>query len=203
VFDFGYMRVFPNLVVMAPGDASDLPAMLDWALQYDGPTAIRYPKASAVAVERVPTPMELGRSEALRGGTDGCLIVCGALLDRCLKAADALREQGLEVGVINARFLKPLDADTIVGAVRDCPWVVTIEEAALAGGFGSAVLEAATDAGVDCSRVCRLGIPDQFIEHGERDELLADLGMDVAGIVATCQRMASNEIVDSAHGGTH
>jgi 1-deoxy-D-xylulose-5-phosphate synthase len=191
VFDFGYMRVFPNMVVMAPGDASDLPAMLDWALQYDGPTAIRYPKASAVAVEREPTPMALGRSEVLRSGTDGCLIVCGALLDRCLKAADVLREHGLDVGVINARFLKPLDADTIVGAVRDCPWVVTIEEAALAGGFGSAVLEAAADAGVDCSRVGRLGVPDQFIEHGERDELLADLGMDIAGVVAMCQRMAA------------
>ncbi len=191
VFDFGYLRVFPNMVVMAPGDASDLPAMLEFALEYEGPTAIRYPKASAVTVERETTPIELGRSEVLRTGADGCLIVCGALLDRCLKAADQLREQGLEVGVINARFLKPLDAETIIAAVRDCPWVVTLEEAALAGGFGSTVLEAVTDACVDASRVCRLGVPDRYIEHGERDELLADLGMDVPGIVATCQRLAA------------
>ncbi|HEX6960881.1 MAG TPA: 1-deoxy-D-xylulose-5-phosphate synthase [Lacipirellula sp.] len=190
VFDFGYMRVFPNMVVMAPGDASDLTAMLDWALQYDGPTAIRYPKATAVKIEREATSIELGRSEVLRTGADGCIVACGALVDRCLKAADTLREQGLEVGVINARFLKPLDAEVIVGAVRDLPWVVTVEEAALMGGFGSAVLEAAADAGVDASRVVRLGIPDHFIEHGERDELLADLGMDVEGIVATCQRLA-------------
>jgi 1-deoxy-D-xylulose-5-phosphate synthase len=191
VFDFGYLRVFPNMVVMAPGDASDLPAMLDFALQFDGPTAIRYPKASAVTVEREPAPIELGRSEVLRTGTDGCLVVCGALVDRCLKVADQLREQGLDVGVINARFLKPLDAETIVAAVRDCPWVVTLEEASLMGGFGSAVLEAAADAGVDASRVHRLGIPDRYIEHGERDELLADLGMDVPGIVATCLRLAA------------
>jgi 1-deoxy-D-xylulose-5-phosphate synthase len=190
VFDFGYLRVFPNIVVMAPGDASDLTAMLDWALKYDGPTAIRYPKASAVAIEREAAPIELGKSEVLRTGADGCLVACGALVDRCLRAADELREHGLEVSVINARFVKPLDAEKIVGAVHDLPWVVTLEEAALMGGFGSAVLEAAADAGVDASRVRRLGVPDQYIEHGERDELLADLGMDVASVVATCQQLA-------------
>jgi 1-deoxy-D-xylulose-5-phosphate synthase len=191
VFDFGYLRVFPNMVVMAPGDASDLPAMLEFALEHPGPCAVRYPKANAVTIERDAAPIELGRSEVLRSGADGCLIACGALLNRCLEAADRLRDEGMDVGVINARFLKPLDAETIVGPVRDCPWVVTVEEAALAGGFGSAVLEAAAEAGVDASRVHRLGIPDRFIEHGERDELLADLGMDVAGIVATCQRLAA------------
>jgi 1-deoxy-D-xylulose-5-phosphate synthase len=191
VFDFGYLRVFPNMVVMAPGDAADLPAMLRFALGYDGPCAIRYPKATAVTLEREPAPIELGRSETLRTGGDGCLIACGALAGRCLEAAERLHADGLEVGVINARFLKPLDREAIVAAVRDWPWVVTIEEAALAGGFGSAVLEAAADAGIDASRVVRLGLPDRYIEHGERDELLADLGLDAAGIVGTCQRLAA------------
>ena len=127
----------------------------------------------------------------LRTGADGCIVVCGALVGRCLEAADTLREEGLDVGVINARFVKPLDTEAIVGAIRDLPWVVTVEEASLMGGFGSAVLEAAADAGVDASRVRRLGIPDRYVEHGERDELLADLGLDVAGIVATCQRLAA------------
>jgi 1-deoxy-D-xylulose-5-phosphate synthase len=190
VFDFGYLRVFPNMVVMAPGDAADLPAMLEFALKFNGPCAIRYPKASAVTIDRPATPIELGRSEVLRPGPDGCLIACGALVNRCLEAAEKLHEEGLEVGVINARFLKPLDAETIVGAARDCPWVVTVEEAALAGGFGSAVLEACADAGVDASRVMRLGIPDRYIEHGERDELLADLGLDVPGILAACHAQA-------------
>lgn len=191
VFDFGYMRVFPNMVLMAPGDAADLPAMLDFALKFDGPCGIRYPKASAVAIERNQSPIELGRSETLRHGADGCIVVCGALAQRALEASDRLRDEGLDVGVINARFLKPLDTEAIVGAIRDLPWVVTMEEAALMGGFGSAVLEAAADAGVDASRVRRLGIPDHYVEHGERDELLADLSMDVPGIVATCQRLAA------------
>jgi 1-deoxy-D-xylulose-5-phosphate synthase len=191
VFDFGYLRVLPNMVVMAPGDAQDLPAMLDFALDHPAPCAIRYPKASANTIERDPSPIELGRSETLRTGPDGCLIACGALLGRCVQAADLLSDEGLELTVINARFLKPLDADAIVAAVRDLPWVVTVEETALAGGFGSAVLEAAADAHVDSSRVRRLGIPDVYIEHGERDELLADLGLDVAGIAATCRQLAS------------
>jgi len=191
VFDFGYMRVFPNMVLMAPGDAADLPAMLDFALKFDGPCGIRYPKANAVAIERNQSPIELGRSETLRQGVDGCIVVCGALVQRALEASDRLREEGLEVGVINARFLKPLDAEVIVGAIRELPWVVTMEEASLMGGFGSAVLEAAADAGVDASRVRRLGISDHYVEHGERDELLADLSMDVPGIVATCQRLAA------------
>jgi len=187
VFDFGYMRLFPNMVVMAPGDAKELPVMLDFALQYDGPCAMRYPKAAAVELDRSPAPLELGCSEVLSWGTDGCLVACGALLSRCVEAASRLRDEGLDVGVINARFLKPLDTETILKAIDECGFVITIEEAALAGGFGSAVLEAAADAGIDTSGIRRLGIPDQFIEHGERDELLADMGLDVAGIMATCR----------------
>jgi 1-deoxy-D-xylulose-5-phosphate synthase len=192
VFDFGYLRVFPNLVVMAPGDARDLPAMLDFALQTDGPCAIRYPKAAAEEIEREVSPVELGRSEVLQWGADGCLVACGALLPRCLAAAEQLRDEGLDVGVVNARFVKPLDTETILRAVRECGFVVTVEEAALAGGFGSAVLEAAADAGLDTSRIRRLGIPDHFVEHGERDELLADLGLDIEGIASTCRLLAED-----------
>jgi len=191
IFDFGYLRVFPNMVVMAPGDAKDLPAMLDFALHHDSPCAIRYPKAAAVELARSPAPLELGRSEVLSWGTDGCLVSCGALLPRCVEAAERLCAEGFDIGVINARFLKPLDTETILKAINECGFVITVEEAALAGGFGSAVLEAAADAGLDASRVRRLGIPDQFIEHGERDELLADLGLDVAGMVAMCRELAS------------
>ncbi len=193
VFDLGYLRVFPNMVVMAPGDEADLAAMLDFAMRFDGPCAIRYPKAAAFKLDREPAPIELGRSETLRTGADGCLVACGTLVKRCLAAADALREEGIEVGVINARFVKPLDAEAIVAAAKESPWVVTVEEAALAGGFGSAVLEAVAATGVDASRVHRLGVPDQFIEHGERDELLTDLGLDAESIATTCRKLASDE----------
>jgi len=193
VFDLGYLRVLPNLVVMSPGDATELPAMLDFAMQFEGPCAIRYPKATATEISREAPPIELGKSEVLQWGTDGCLVAYGPLLSRAMKAAEELRVDGLDVGVINARFLKPLDSEVILKAIRECGFVVTLEEAALAGGFGSAVLEAAADAGLDASRVRRLGIPDFYVEHGERDELLADLGMDVESIVRTCRGLAGRQ----------
>jgi 1-deoxy-D-xylulose-5-phosphate synthase len=195
VFDLGYLRVFPNMVVMSPGDAVELPLMLDFAMQFDGPCAIRYPKASAVEITRDVPPIERGKSEVIRWGADGCLVSYGPQLSRSLKVADKLRGEGLDVGVVNARFLKPLDNEVISRAIRECGFVVTLEEAALAGGFGSAVLEAAADAGVDASRVRRLGIPDHYVEHGERDELLADLGLDVDGIAEACRGMAQNRVM--------
>jgi 1-deoxy-D-xylulose-5-phosphate synthase len=189
-FDIGYMRVFPNMVVMAPGDEHDLPAMLDFALRHDAPVSIRYPKASAERVERQPAPIEVGRAEVIEWGHDGMIIACGTLLPNCVKAAAQLREEGLDVGVVNARFVKPLDIDVLLRAVETCKFVVTVEEGCLMGGFGSAVLEAAADAGLDTAHIRRLGLPDQFVEHGERSELLADLKLDVSGIRATCTDLA-------------
>ena len=125
--DLGYIPVFPNMVIMSPGDAVELPAMLDFALQFEGPCAIRYPKASAVEIPRNTPPIELGKGEVVRWGIDGCLVCYGPLLARCLKAADKLREEGLDVGVINARFLKPLDCAVILKAIRECGFVVTLE----------------------------------------------------------------------------
>lgn len=190
MFDLGYMRLFPNIVVMAPGDDDDLTAMIDFALSHDCPVSIRYPKANAERIERERSPIELGRSEVIEWGSDGMLVACGTLLGSCVKAAEQLRVQGLDVGVINARFVKPLDTDTLLRAIESCPFVVTVEEGCLQGGFGSTMLEAASDAGMKAAHVRRLGVPDRFIEHGERSELLADLGLDVAGIVQTCQEMA-------------
>ena len=145
LYDFSYLRMFPNMVVMAPGDAHDLPSMLDLALAHDGPCAIRYPKATATRIAGKRTPMELGQAEVLSWGEDGCIVCCGALLPACIDAAAVLRKEGLDMGVVNARFVKPLDRDTILRAVATCGFVVTVEEAALAGGFGSALLEAASD----------------------------------------------------------
>jgi len=184
-FDLAYLRPFPNMVVMAPGDAADLEGMLELALRLDGPAALRYPKAPAVRLDRPKRPVELGRAEVFSWGADGVIVVCGALLAVALEAAERLRAEGLDIGVINARFVKPLDRETILGAVREAPLVLTVEEGCLMGGFGSAVLEAACDAGLDTSRIRRLGLPDRFIEHGERQELLAELRLDAAGIART------------------
>jgi 1-deoxy-D-xylulose-5-phosphate synthase len=191
VFDLTYLRPLPNLAVMAPGDASDLAAMIRFALAHGGPTAIRYPKALAETVRRDPAPVELGTAETLRFGHDGVILACGATLAASLRAADQLRPEGLDLGVVNARFVKPLDAETILRAVEQSPFVVTVEEGALMGGFGSAVLEAACDAGLNTGHIRRLGAPDRFVEHGDRAELLADLGLDEEGIAEACRQSAS------------
>ncbi len=181
-FDIAYLRLFPNMVVMAPGDELDIAPMLRFALSHSGPASMRYPKTSLEKVERGVTPIELGQAEVHEWGSDGALVVFGSLFPTCVKAADKLRQEGLEIGVINARFAKPLDKHTLLRAVEELPLVVTVEEGTLEGGFGSAVLEAANAAGLDTRNIVRLGIPDRFIEHAERPELLASLGLDVDGI---------------------
>ncbi len=188
VFDTPYLRLFPNFVVMAPGDELDVAPMLRFALSHSGPASLRYPKANLERVDRPLAPVELGQAEVYEWGEDGVLIAYGTLFSACVKAAAALREEGINVGVINARFVKPLDRATLLRAVEELPLIVTVEEGTLEGGFGSALLEAANSAGLDTSHVIRLGLPDRFIEHGERGELLADLGLDAAGIGATVRR---------------
>lgn len=194
MFDLGYMRVFPNIVVMAPGDAADLPRMLEFSLAHDSPCSMRYPKSAAETIERDVAPIELGRAEVISHGTDGTIVACGTLLPSCVEAAAKLERQGLSIGVVNARFVKPLDTETLLPLIESSPFVLTVEEGALMGGFGSAVLEAAVEAGLDTRGVKRLGIPDRFIEHGERGELLADLGLDVDGIAKTAREMAERNL---------
>jgi 1-deoxy-D-xylulose-5-phosphate synthase len=185
------MRLFPNMTVMAPGDAFDMQAMVEFSTTHAGPCSLRYPKAQAETVEGPRQPIQLGRAEVLRWGTDGAILCFGTLLNDCVRAAEMLRQEGLDVGVVNARFVKPLDQAVIERVLSECPFVVTVEEAALAGGFGSAVLELAADLGLDASHTRRLGLPDRFVEHGERHELLADLGLTEAGIADTCRELAA------------
>jgi 1-deoxy-D-xylulose-5-phosphate synthase len=184
-YDIAYLRIFPNFVVMAPGDETDVAPMLRFALGHDGPAALRYPKAGLEKVERALAPVELGQAEIYEWGVDGVLVAFGSLFPTCVKAAERLRQEGLEVGVINARFAKPLDRATLLKAVEELPVVVTVEEGTLEGGFGGALLEAANAAGLDARNVIRLGLPDRFVEHAERAELLADLGLSVDGLCRT------------------
>ncbi|RLS68942.1 MAG: 1-deoxy-D-xylulose-5-phosphate synthase [Planctomycetota bacterium] len=192
-FDLGYMRLFPNMVVLAPGDEHDLVAMLDWAMQHNGPVAIRYPKALAEQQGGSRAAIELGQAEVFTDGSDGLIIACGTLLGVSLAAAAQLREVGLDVGVINARFVKPLGTQLLFEKIEAAPWVVTVEENVLSTGFGSAVLEAINEARLSTGTIVRLGLPDRFVEHGERGELLADLGLDAAGIALTCLRLAGRD----------
>jgi len=194
-FDIPYLRLFPNMTCMAPGDESDVQPMLQFCLNHRGPTTMRYAKANVDQVERIEgavAPIEHGKAEVLSWGEDGVFIAFGTLLSNCVAAAKKLAAEGLSIGVINARFVKPLDRETILKAVESLPLVVTVEEGTLEGGFGSAVLEAANAAGLETRNIVRCGFPDRYVEHAERSELLADLGLNADGLAAVVrhQRVA-------------
>ncbi|MCL2623899.1 MAG: 1-deoxy-D-xylulose-5-phosphate synthase, partial [Planctomycetaceae bacterium] len=193
VFDIAYLRPFPNLVVMAPGCAQDMEAMLRFAISQNAPAAIRYPKTEAPTIARDYQPLELGKAEIIRRGTDGMIAVCGGQLADAISASQILAERGINVGVINARFVKPLDTQTILEPLLQGRFLVTVEEGMLAGGFGSAVLEAASAECLDTRLLHRLGIPDLYVEHGERNELLAKLGLNVQGIVNAVITMSATK----------
>ncbi len=196
VFDLTYMRLFPNMVSMAPGDEADVQPMLKFALKHNGPISMRYPKTNLEKVERPQPapPIEMGKAEVIDWGEDGCFVACGTLLSNCMAAAKKLRAEGIHMGVINARFVKPLDKDTILRAVETLPLVVTVEEGTVEGGFGSAVLEAANAAGLDTRNIVRRGIHDKFVEHGERNELLGDLGLSADALVSLVRSHRTDEV---------
>src|SRR5262249_35467212 len=153
--------------------------MFDFALAQTSPVALRYPRAKLDTIEREVQPVELGQAEILEWETDGMLLACGAMVGTCLRAAERLKDlYGLRVGVVNARFVKPLDRETIAKVIEECGFVLTVEEGCLMGGFGSAVLEAANDAGLSTTHVRRLGLPDRYVLHAEREEQLAEVGLD-------------------------
>lgn len=188
VFDVGYMRVFPNMTCMAPASGDEVQAMLDFALEVDGPVSLRYPKASASEID-TSEPIEMGKGQIVRWGTDGALLGLGAMLETAVEAADMLAEHGLNVAVINPRFIKPLDEELLARVFHECRFVVSLEEGARMGGFGSAVLELACSQGWDTRLMRCVGIPDEFVEHGDRKELLGDIGLSAKGIVELCREI--------------
>ena len=194
VFDLAYLRPFPNFVVMAPTDAHDVEPMMRFAVECGRPVAIRYPKGTASDEIRTVKPLRLGEAEIIRQGRDGMIAVCGGLLDLAYEAAKKLGTNldGLgrvDLGIINARFVKPLDTATILQPLREGKFLITLEEGMLTCGFGSAVLEAASDADLDTRKLHRIGIPDQYVEHGERAELLDDIGINVVRLVKICRKI--------------
>lgn len=193
LFDIGYMRVFPNMVCMAPAYAAEVDLMLSAALNLDHPSSIRYPKASALDLERIPEPVQIGRSERILGGADGTIVAFGAMLEQALAAAELL-EGDLDVGVINARFVKPIDVDMVRETLGDGQFVVTCEEGAKMGGFGSAFVESAVEERLDTRSIRILALPDEFIEHGDRNELLADHGLSPHAIAQACRDAVASAI---------
>lgn len=186
VFDYSYLRHIPNLTVMAPKDENELRHMLYTAFKLSGPVAIRYPRGCGRGVDTAEPfrKLDIGRAEELRPGKDVVLLASGVMAAPCLAASDLLARHGIRAGVVNARFIKPLDEQLIRRLARDVGVIVTVEDNLLAGGFGSAVLEYINAENLNWVKVFRVGLPDKFIEHGSRPQLLAKYGLTGEGIAA-------------------
>jgi 1-deoxy-D-xylulose-5-phosphate synthase len=181
VFDLTFLRLVPNLVLMAPKDEDELRHMLATALaRQDGPTAIRYPRGVGLGVELAGDPcvLSMGRAEVLREGEDLCLLAVGSMVEPARRAAEMLQKSGLSATVLNMRFIKPLDSAALAAVWEKHRLVATLEENSLLGGFGAAVLEwAAAEQPAAEVQVVNIGVPDQFIEHASRQELLSMIGL--------------------------
>jgi len=183
VFDLTYLRSIPNLMVLAPADEAELVHMLRTALEADGPIAIRYPRGKGVglAMPDEPAVLEAGRAEVRRTGSDVALVAAGRMVGAAQAAADLLETDGVSASVVNLRWIKPLDLETLAWAARSHRLVVTAEENTGVGGVGAGVLEAFSDLGIEVP-VLRLSVPDCFVTHGAMDKLLAEVGLNAEGI---------------------
>ncbi len=186
VFDISYLRHLPGITMMAPKDENELRHMLKTAVYSALPIALRYPRGAGygVGLDIELKCLEIGKGEELLDGADLTIVAVGATVYPALQAAEALRLNGIVAGVINARFVKPLDAELILGAARRTGRIMTVEENVLQGGFGSAVLELLYDNTMQNVKVRRLGLPDHYIEQGSQAQLRKDVGIDTEGIIA-------------------
>ena len=196
VFDYAYLRSMPEMTIMAPKDENELRHMLKTAVDFDGPVSVRYPRGSGVGVS-IAEPMHslpIGKAEVLREGKDVCLWAIGSMVQSALQAADKLAEQGISAGVVNMRFAKPLDEELLLEHAAQYGKIVTLEEGVLQGGVGSAVLETLNAAKMlQKCQVLTLGIPDEFVLHGDKKLLFKDLGLDVETIADKIAALVKEE----------
>lgn len=192
VFDLAYLRSMPNMVVMAPKDEDELQHMVKTALVYEnGPIAFRYPRGNGIGVKMAAEAkaLPIGKGEIVREGDDVLVIAIGNRVHPALESAQMLADSGISTAVINARFVKPLDTALILPLAQCIGKVITVEDGVLMGGFGSAVLEALAADGITDVHVTTLGILDEFIEHGDIQQLYAMCECDAQAIVRAVQAM--------------
>ena len=188
VFDLAYMRMIPNMRVLAPSNEAELVNALHTALELGGPFAIRYPRGAAAGVPlpEEPCVLEPGRAQTLREGSDVALLAFGRMVGHALKAAELLEEAGVSARVVDMRWVKPLDVDAVVAAAST-KLVVTLEEGVIMGGAGSAVMETMADKALT-TPVLQLGIPDEFVTQGTANELFRSLNLHPEGIVQSVSK---------------
>ncbi|NTW76308.1 MAG: 1-deoxy-D-xylulose-5-phosphate synthase [Syntrophaceae bacterium] len=193
IFDYAYLRSIPNIVVMAPKDENELQHMLKTAVECNLPVSLRYPRGKGVGVplEDDLKSLTIGKGEVLKEGSDLAIFAIGATVHPALAAAKRLESEGINIKVINARFVKPLDAELLSQTASQIKKIMTVEENVLQGGFGSAVLEMLAEKNINNIQVKRLGIPDEFVEHATQAELREKYGLDEEGIVRAIRKMIS------------
>ncbi|HAK89237.1 MAG TPA: 1-deoxy-D-xylulose-5-phosphate synthase [Nitrospiraceae bacterium] len=191
VFDISFLRHIPNLVFMAPKDGEELNAMMKFAVNHNGPSAIRYPRGKTCMPSdnnnNRLSEIKLGKAEILAEGEDVVIIAAGNTVAPCVKAAELLKNDNINSCVVNIRFIKPLDEDLIISLCKRVKRIVTVEENMLAGGFGSAILECLNNASLHDVKVKRIGIGDEFVEHGAQGILRKKYGLDEEGIYKTAK----------------
>lgn len=191
VFDYSFFRSIPNMVVMAPKDENELQHMLKTAVQCQYPASVRYPRGNGVGtpLDDAFVALELGKGEILATGSDLAFFAIGSTVYPAMKAASALSQEGIGITVVNARFVKPLDEELLCATALSLKRVITMEENVLPGGFGSAVLELFERKGIHDVKVKRLGVRDEFVEHGTQQELRRLHGLDEEGIIEAARQM--------------
>jgi 1-deoxy-D-xylulose-5-phosphate synthase len=194
-FDLSYLRQVPNWIIAAPKDGNELKDLLYSATKWDkNPVAIRYPRTKIPdAITEAYSLIELGSWERVKEGKDIAILAVGSMVYPAIDASSQLLEEGIEVEVVNARFVKPLDQKMLTDILDEFDKVITIEENSLLGGFGSAILEFAEEHNFNHALIKRMGIPDEFIQHGSRNQLLSMLGLDKNGIIQTVKRMLESK----------
>jgi 1-deoxy-D-xylulose-5-phosphate synthase len=199
VFDIAFSRSIPNMIVMAPSDENELADMLATALGCGGPCAIRYPRArgSGIPMKERPETLPIGKARMMAEGSDILIIAIGSMVGPSVEASRTLNREGFSAAVMDARFVKPLDRDLILKKAADAGMVLTVEEGVLAGGFGSSILELLSEEGVHAIVTARIGIPDNFVEHGTRSELLEELGLSAEGIARQARVLLERRTVQT------
>ncbi|MEW6031299.1 MAG: 1-deoxy-D-xylulose-5-phosphate synthase [Bacillota bacterium] len=198
-YDLSYLRAMPGMVVMAPKDENELRHMLKTALYLGGPAAVRYPRGPGpgTRAEGEPRRLEVGRAEILRDGGDLAIVAIGSMVVPSLEAAERLGSAGLRAAVVNARFAAPVDGNLIVRLARETGRILTVEENVAKGGFGAAVVETLTGAGLTVGvkgvRVRRLALPDEPVEHGRAETLRRRYGLDAEGIARAAAALVRDE----------
>lgn len=184
VFDLSYLRHIPNLKVLSPKDGNELQIMLKYAFSQSGPIAIRYPRGTSSKFDEVINERDIfkEKAEILSEGKDICIIAIGKMVKIALEASRLLKEKGISSTVINGRFVKPLDSETLLSSIDGIKNILTLEDNTVIGGFGSSILELLNKNNINDKRIKILGFPDKFIEHGDTDILFEKYDLDVNSV---------------------